>query len=166
MRFTDLLLGTVGVDQVRLGREGIPRSGSQYDIVSGDLLARRRHYPVRIDHYGTIPEDSAIGEQARVGEEDPREPGGIHQRAKSGDVVHEGVPGLDEHDVARLVQRSGHRGAAVTAADHHDPWLPWVTALGHFSPTPFVSSDRFTGALYVQQIIGRTEDLRDSALRL
>jgi len=34
MRSTDLLLGKVGVDQVRLGREWIPRPGGQDDIVS------------------------------------------------------------------------------------------------------------------------------------
>src|SRR5437879_1829965 len=148
MRLTDLLLGMVCVDQVCLGREGIPRPGSQHDIVSGDLLARRRHYPVRIDHDGTIPDDTAVGEQSRVGEEDPREPGGIHQRAKSGDVVHEGVLRLDEHDVARLVQRFGHGITAITAADPHHRWLPWVTALGHFAH-PFRGFSSIHGADYM-----------------
>jgi hypothetical protein len=129
MGSTDLLLGVVGVDQIGLGREGIPRPGGQNDVVSGDLLSRRRQHPVRFDHRGPIPDDPAIGEQARVGEEDPGEPGGIHQRAKSCDVVHEGVLGLDEHDVARLVQRFGHGVAAVPAPDHHHGWLPWVPAL-------------------------------------
>jgi hypothetical protein len=114
----------VGVDQVRLGREGIARPGGQNDVVSGDLLPRRCHYAVRIDHDGPIPDDSPVGEQAPVREEDPREPGRIHQRAKGGDVVHEGVLGLDEHDVARLVQRFGHGVTPVTAADHHHRWLP------------------------------------------
>ena len=39
MRLADLLLGVVGVDQVRLGREGIPRTGGQDDVVGEDLLA-------------------------------------------------------------------------------------------------------------------------------
>ena len=44
MRLADLLLGVVGVDQVRLGREWILRPRGQHGVVSGDLLARRCHY--------------------------------------------------------------------------------------------------------------------------
>jgi hypothetical protein len=39
MRLADLLLGVEGVDQVRLGREGVPGPGGQDDVVGEDLLA-------------------------------------------------------------------------------------------------------------------------------
>ena len=34
--------------------------------------------------------------------------------------MHEGVPGLDQDDLGRLVQGLGYGGAAVASADHHD----------------------------------------------
>jgi len=162
MRLADLLLGVVGIDEIRLGGEGIARARGQDDVVGEDLLARRRDHPVRIDHDGTVPDHPAVGEQPIVGQEDSREPGGIHERPKSGDIVHEGVLRLDEHDVARLVQCFGHGDTAVAATDHHHRWSPCLAARGHVCRS-LVPCCRFTPQLYVMQIISATEDLHDSA---
>src|ERR1700731_3944429 len=86
---------------------------------------------MRVDRDGAVPNHSTVGKQPGVGQEDPREPGGIHQGPKGGDVVHEGVLRLDEHDVARLGQRLGPGPPAVPPTDHYHRRPRCLTALGH-----------------------------------
>ena len=119
MGLLDLLVGVVGVDDVGLGGERIARPAGQHHVVGGDLLARRRHHPLRLDQGGAIPHHPTVGQQPGVRDEDLRQPRRIDERPKSGDVVHERVLRLDQHDVARLIEGLGHSDAAVAATDHH-----------------------------------------------
>ena len=109
MGLADLLLRVPASTRSVLAGKGYLDPVASTTIVGGDLLARRRHHPVRVDLDGPVPHDPAVGQQPRIREVDPREPGRIDQRPQGGDVVHEGVLGLDEDDIGRLVQAPSPR---------------------------------------------------------
>ena len=91
--------GVNGVWLVALGREGIGRAGREDDEVGAQPTAGRQDDPVSIDVHGPVAQDSAVGEQLVVGQEDPGQPGRFDQGPQRRDIVHESVFGLNQGDL-------------------------------------------------------------------
>ena len=75
---------------------------------------------VSIDVHGPVAQDSAVGEQLVVGQEDPGQPGRLDQGSQRCDIVHESVFGLNQGDLGVVVERAGDRYAAIATPDDHD----------------------------------------------
>ena len=141
-----LLVGVHGTVHVALGREGIAGPGGQHDVVRREFLAGGQHHPPGVHLHGPVLHHPAVAEQPAVGQVDPRQPGRVDQGAQRGDVVHERVFRLDQHDRGHVVQRLGHADPGVAAADDHHG-RPGRGRLAHLN-----SLSVMPGCLYVTEL--------------
>jgi hypothetical protein len=115
----DLVVRCGGAVEIALGRERIRGAGRQDEVIRADLLPGGQRHPAGIDLRRAVTHDPAAGEQPVVGKVDPRQPGRVDQGAEGGDVVHERVLRLHEHDVGDVVERLRRVDAAVASSDDY-----------------------------------------------
>ena len=123
----------LGVVRIALGGERVRRSSREDDVIGRDRVARCQHDAMSADLHRAVADHTPVGEEPVVRQEDLGEECRLDEGPQRPDVVHEGVLGLDQHDLDVGVERLGDIDTAVAAADHDDR-RPQLLVLVHVWP--------------------------------